>query len=313
MTFRIAVLMALLATSIAIPVRGQDQSPTPGTSAEAAPQKPMRVRISGNIMQKQIIQNAAPVYPPIARAAQVQGTVVFHAIIATDGSVEQLELVSGPPLLVRAALDAVKQWRYQPTTLNGQAVEVDTTVEVVFTLDGTPPQDSQPIDPQLKADILHLFDAMHLKARETEAAHAMFGIMRPSILASLPPTPNREKIADAYGEKFLAVITSEESMDRYAALYAKHLSDDDVKALTAFYETPAGQHYNDAAGQIESEGAQIGAQLARENLANIYKGLCADFPELKGAASFCPKDEQQNHGALIAPDRFGGSADQSGD
>lgn len=317
MTCRVAALAVLLAMSMAIATRGQDQSASPATPTDATPPKPVpmstRVRIGGNIMQKQVVHFVAPVYPPIARAAQVQGTVVLHGIIATDGSVKQLELVSGPPLLVQAAIDAVQQWRYRPTTINGEPVEVDTTIQVVFTQGDTPSQDSQPIDPQLKADILHMFDVMHLQAREADAAHAMFGVMRPTILASLPPTPNREKIADAYGEKFLALVTSQEFTDRYVALYAKYFSDEDIKALAAFYESPVGQHYNDAAGQIESEGAQIGAQLARENLASIYKSLCEDYPELNGVAKFCPKDQPQNHGLLMAPDALRGVAPNWGD
>jgi protein TonB len=62
--------------------------------------------------------------------------VVLHAVISKDGSVEDLQYVSGPPLLMKAAMDAVRQWRYQPTQLNGEPVEVDTTVSVVFTLGG---------------------------------------------------------------------------------------------------------------------------------------------------------------------------------
>jgi len=58
----------------------------------------------------------------------------LHAIIGKDGTVQQLQLVSGPPLLVNAAMDAVRQWRYQPTELNGEPVDVDTTIQVVFTL-----------------------------------------------------------------------------------------------------------------------------------------------------------------------------------
>jgi protein TonB len=77
-----------------------------------------------------------PVYPPIAKTAHIAGTVVLHAVIAKDGSVEDLQYVSGPPLLMKSAMDAVKQWRYQPTQLNGDPVEVDTTISVVFTLGG---------------------------------------------------------------------------------------------------------------------------------------------------------------------------------
>ena len=85
-------------------------------------------------MQARAINRVEPSYPAIARAAHVQGTVVLHAIIGKDGTVQQLQLVSGPPLLVNAAMDAVRQWRYQPTELNGEPVDVDTTIQVVFTL-----------------------------------------------------------------------------------------------------------------------------------------------------------------------------------
>jgi protein TonB len=74
------------------------------------------------------------VYPPLARQARIQGTVRLQAIIAKDGTIQSLEVVSGHPLLVQSALDAVRQWRYQPTLLNGEPVEVSTTVDVIFTL-----------------------------------------------------------------------------------------------------------------------------------------------------------------------------------
>jgi protein TonB len=111
-----------------------------GIVSGAAPPPPPRpvqtgpVRIGGNVMQAKAIDRVQPVYPAIARAAHVQGTVVLHAIIAKDGTVQQLQLVSGPPLLVNSAMDAVRQWRYSPTELNGEPVEVDTTIQVVFTL-----------------------------------------------------------------------------------------------------------------------------------------------------------------------------------
>jgi protein TonB len=75
-------------------------------------------------------------YPPLAKQARISGSVLLHAIIEKDGSVIQLEVISGHPLLVQAALDAVRQWRYQPTLLNGEPVQVDTTVTVVFSLGG---------------------------------------------------------------------------------------------------------------------------------------------------------------------------------
>jgi periplasmic protein TonB len=101
------------------------------------PPKPTApIRIGGNVMQAKIINQVKPQYPQIARMAHVSGTVMLHAIIAEDGSVQQLTYLSGPALLRQAAMDAVKQWRYAPTTLNGQAVKVDTTISVIFDLGG---------------------------------------------------------------------------------------------------------------------------------------------------------------------------------
>jgi periplasmic protein TonB len=96
--------------------------------------KPLRV--GGNVQQANLLRQVTPVYPPIAKTAHISGTVVLHAIISKDGTIEQLEYVSGPPLLMKNAMDAVRQWRYKPTMLNGEPVEVDTTVSVVFTLGG---------------------------------------------------------------------------------------------------------------------------------------------------------------------------------
>jgi len=74
------------------------------------------------------------VYPPLAKAARVQGTVKFEAVIGKDGSIQNLHMISGPPLLVQAAMQAVQQWKYRPTLLNGEPVEVITTIDVNFTL-----------------------------------------------------------------------------------------------------------------------------------------------------------------------------------
>jgi len=95
---------------------------------------PMRIRFGGNIPKPKLIKEVNAIYPEAARANRVEGTVKLHVGLAKDGSVRQVELVSGDPLLVQAAIDAVKQWRYQPSLLNGQPVEVDNEVSVVFYL-----------------------------------------------------------------------------------------------------------------------------------------------------------------------------------
>jgi protein TonB len=83
-----------------------------------------------------LIQKTTPVYPPIAKAARVSGTVVLQATISKTGTIEGLHVVSGPAMLQQSAMDAVKTWRYRPYLLNGEPVEVETTVNVIFTLGG---------------------------------------------------------------------------------------------------------------------------------------------------------------------------------
>ncbi|HEY0430348.1 MAG TPA: energy transducer TonB [Pyrinomonadaceae bacterium] len=99
-----------------------------------APVVPQRVRISQGVTKGLLIRRVEPTYPPLARSARVQGEVVLSAIISTNGDIENLQLVSGHPMLVPAALSAVKQWRYKPYLLNGQPTEVETTITVIFTL-----------------------------------------------------------------------------------------------------------------------------------------------------------------------------------
>ncbi len=98
------------------------------------PAAPKRIHVGGNVQAASLVNKVEPQYPAIAKTAHVSGTVVLHAIIAKDGSVEKLQFVSGPALLMASAMSAVKEWRYRPTMLNGQPVEVDTTVQVVFSL-----------------------------------------------------------------------------------------------------------------------------------------------------------------------------------
>jgi periplasmic protein TonB len=89
---------------------------------------------SEGVMAARLIRRVQPDYPRIAQMMRLSGTVRLRAIIGADGSVQQLQLLSGNPILARAAIDAVKQWRYQPTRLNGQPVQVETSITVTFVL-----------------------------------------------------------------------------------------------------------------------------------------------------------------------------------
>jgi protein TonB len=97
---------------------------------------PQRVRVSQGVTQGLLIHKVQPTYPPLAKQARIQGSVVLQAEISKNGTIENLHVLSGHPMLAPAALDAVKQWRYKPYILNGEPVEVETQVTVNFTLAG---------------------------------------------------------------------------------------------------------------------------------------------------------------------------------
>jgi protein TonB len=108
----------------------------PAIAAPPPPPKQTRIKLGGQVVAAKLLAQPQPVYPPLARQARIQGNVVLHAIIDKDGRVGELQVISGHPLLVQSALEAVKNWRYQPTQLNSEPVEVDTTITVSFVLGG---------------------------------------------------------------------------------------------------------------------------------------------------------------------------------
>jgi TonB family protein len=109
-------------------------TPTPQSNPQASGTK--RIQVTQGVSQGLLIHKVQPTYPPLARQARVQGTVILQALIDKDGTIEKLELVSGHPMLVPAAIDAVKQWQYRPYIYEGQPVQVETTINVNFMLAG---------------------------------------------------------------------------------------------------------------------------------------------------------------------------------
>jgi protein TonB len=108
--------------------------PPPPPKAVEKPKAPSSIRVGGNVQAANILKQVKPPYPPLARQARIQGTVKFNAVIGKDGRIQNLQLISGHPLLVAAATQAVEQWVYKPTLLNGEPVDVITTIDVNFTL-----------------------------------------------------------------------------------------------------------------------------------------------------------------------------------
>jgi TonB family protein len=135
-------------------------------SQSGANAPPKRIRIGGNVEQAQLIHMVPPAYPADAKIAHIAGTVVLHAVIARDGSVQSVIPISGPPMLLQPSIDAVKQWTYKPTKLAGEPVEVDTTISIVFTLGDNRSQDADK-EPQPQAPAA--FAAYNGAAREARS------------------------------------------------------------------------------------------------------------------------------------------------
>jgi protein TonB len=108
--------------------------PPPAKKEEPKPVQVTRIPVGGKVQQAMLIRQPKPVYPPLAKQARISGTVKLNAIIAKDGTIMNLSVISGHPLLVPAALEAVRGWVYRPTLLNGEPVEVVTQIDVNFTL-----------------------------------------------------------------------------------------------------------------------------------------------------------------------------------
>jgi TonB family protein len=133
-TRRVALVAATLAlttltcgTALALRV-----SVPAATVAQAASTPSGPVRVASGVVAGQVVSKTQPVYPPDAKAAGIQGSVVLHAIIGKDGKIDSLSVVSGPPELTASAIDAVSQWVYKPYLLNGEPTEVDTTITVNY-------------------------------------------------------------------------------------------------------------------------------------------------------------------------------------
>jgi protein TonB len=115
-------------------LEGQDNGRRPQPPPPDATVKAQVVHVA-HLDPAMLIHRVAPVYPPLARQLHREGRVELRAIISTGGTIESLQVVSGDPIFLRSALEAVEQWHYKPTILNGQPVEIDTYISVVYTIE----------------------------------------------------------------------------------------------------------------------------------------------------------------------------------
>jgi TonB family protein len=152
--------------------------------AQDAPPPESRQDVSSSEAVDSLIKRVSPAYPPLARQARIQGTVILKIVISKSGDVQNLQLISGHPMLAPAAIEAVKQWKYKPFIVNGEPVEVETTVQVNFTLSDQPaqPKDSEPSSPSATSPQSDASPAVPQRVRVSS------GVMKGLLKSKVNPT-----------------------------------------------------------------------------------------------------------------------------
>jgi TonB family protein len=185
-------------------------------------------RVSAGVVAGNLVSKVDPVYPDIAKKAHVQGAVVLQAVIAKDGTVKELRLISGPPMLVVSAIQAVQQWKYKPYLLNGEPTEVETTINVNYTFEGS----------EGKAEQAPTVD----KAGQT-IQHIGGGVSAPILTHQVPPEYTAEaKLAKMQGTVLVNLIVDEAGAPEYVHVLrglSDGLDDKAVEAVRQYKFTPA--------------------------------------------------------------------------
>jgi TonB family protein len=190
---------------------------------------PARARVSSTVMQDLLVTKVPPTYPPMARQARIQGTVILQVQLNKSGDVENIQLVSGHPVLAPAAVEAVKQWKYKPYLLNGEPIAVETTVTVNFTLadkapdegvvgdipGGFPPNEPGGIAPSTATDAPHLAVPQRIRVSS--------GVAQRLLVTKVPPQyPQEAKDQHIQGLVVMKVIIDKEGNVANVELISGH-------------------------------------------------------------------------------------------
>jgi TonB family protein len=243
------------------------------TEPQSEHSQPMRIKIEDNVQAAAIITKVPPKYPDEAKRKHIEGQIILHAVIAVDGAVKNLTVISGPQELTQTTLEAVKQWRYKQTLINGDPVEVDTTITVDYRLGPNPEvtttttemapippggmaarpdstvlrkQEEEAfasVDPATVADIRRLLELSGATKMMSTIFNSFMVPIRAQLLRDLPASEDREKIADTFIKKMEDRASSKELVDLLIPIYAKHFSHEDIKVSLAFFESPSGQRF----------------------------------------------------------------------
>jgi len=316
----VKILLALVLGLVSFVTSAQEAA-SGSAQNDAKTARPERIRIGGAVAAAKLLHRVQPTYPPLARQTRISGTVRLDAIIGKDGTVKQLTVISGHPLLVEAALDAVRQWEYQATELNGEPIAIETTIDVIFALQDQPTGGTSPtaadlphgtkeakilrsedrtIDPVLRADVLKLLEVTKEEENAARAMKQFLDSFRPMMFRSVTDEALRERLFDSYQQKLEGVLQSDVYREGIIAAYAKYFDDNDVRAMIAFYQTPTGQKFNESMPKFLSDIMELGQRAAQERMPGILKELCAENPDVAIHLPDChPRDD--NKSRLIMP------------
>lgn len=294
------VVSCALALGLAAAAQGPPTPPQQDSSAQQGSTAPKKVAISSGVAQGMRTGGDSLQYPAIAKAAHVEGMVVLQATISTQGTVENLHVISGPPMLQAAAMDAVRTWTYKPYLLNGQPVEVETQVNVIFSLppDGAPSHDApagqnpqtirvmgawtppgttpddlkppqHPITPEQTQELMQLTG---MKAMQRQ----MIDGLMPTLRQSMPPYMPDDVLTD-----FENRLVGGDMQDLIVAAYQRHFSSEDADAMIAFYKTPAGRRAILMMPVLMKELQEGGAQLGQETMRKVLEAHHLEIEQAK--------------------------------
>jgi hypothetical protein len=190
----------------------------------------------------------------------------------------------------------------QSASVHGQSLASQRLPSNSTSLSQPQPQESGvTVEPHLRADIERMIEVAHLRERIIEISRLRFEQVRPQLTASMPPTPNRDKILLEYAEKYTSLHSTSDYMNKVVGVYAKYFSDEDIKGMIEFYRTPAGQHYIAKIPQVTAEMAQLAESAAAEGIPHIWKELCREYPELRGKLKYCIEPDTEKKSLLTNP------------
>ena len=190
---------------------------------------PTRVRVTKDAMQSYVLKKVPPIYPEQARQTRIQGTVVLKVLVSKGGDVEHIEMLSGHPMLVPAAIEAVKQWKYKPYLLNGEPVAAETQVSVNFTLSDKPAAENVAGDipggaqAGQQGGIVGAVDSSKPFPPAPKRVRVSQGVESGLIASKVPPIyPQKAKDAHIQGVVVLRVIVSKEGDVKNIELVSGH-------------------------------------------------------------------------------------------